>query len=161
MEKKKPGRKPRIHDKLNIQASEDTAIVDTRPVGRPSLLDDAMQEKAKLVVDNIMKQGGSLLEVALELGINRDTLYDWKKKNSIFSDTINKGMMLREIWFEKQARLNVNNKDYNTQLFGLYAMNSIGWTRREKSTSDINVSVSDAIREAASKRISRLDDDVL
>ena len=167
-QRKKPGpqkgwkkKKPPtiVKDKLASQG----IIIDERPVvsppknkgGRPSLLTPEMQDRARLVVENVMNQGGSLLEVAFTLGIDQDTVHRWAKTNKEFYETITRGKMAREIWFENQARTNVNNKEYNTGLFGLYAMNAVGWSRREKSDTNLNVSNADAIREAAQKRLKR------
>lgn len=171
-ERKKPGpkkgwkkRKPpvNVRDKLEGQG----IVIDDRPIvsppknkgGRPSLLTQEMQDRARLVVENVMNQGGSLLEVAFTLGITNDTVHRWVKENKEFSDTITRGKMAREIWFENQARNNVSNKEYNTGLFGLYAMNSVGWSRREKSETNLNVSNADMIREAAQKRIKKVERD--
>lgn len=125
--------------------------------GRPTLLTEEMQEKAKLVVENVMAQGGSLLEVAFELGINRDTIYDWQKKDSQFSGTIAKGKMLREIWFEKTTRDNLGNKDFNTTLFTLYAVNANNWTRKDHNTIDLNLNTTAIIK--ARNRVERTKDE--
>jgi len=160
--KKKPIQRRRINEIINESGAQ--VVIEPpktppmkHPGGRPTKLTPEMQDRARLVVDNIMSQGGSALEVAYELGISRETLYDWKKNNQEFSDTITKGMMSREIWFEKQARNNVNNKEYNTGLFGLYAMNSVGWSRRDKVTNEVTVSTT--VQEAANKRLKKVEDE--
>jgi hypothetical protein len=50
----------------------------TNPVGRPSLLSDAVIEQLKTVL-----QTGAFIETAVAfVGINRDTFYDWMKRGT-------------------------------------------------------------------------------
>lgn len=132
---------------------------DKHAGGRPTKLTPEMQARAKVLVEEVMHQGGSALEVAFRLGISRETLYDWKKVNKEFSDTISKGIMAREVWMENQAVNNFRNKEYNTPLFTLYAMNSIGWSRKDKSETNVTVSTAEAVQQAANKRMKRIESD--
>ena len=81
-------------------------------LGRPSEYKDEFCEIAL----NVLKDGGSIVQVCAEIGINRDTFYDWTNKESprfkdSFSDTIKSGLMLSQSWWEKQGKLATFNSE--------------------------------------------------
>ena len=83
-------------------------------VGRPSKYDPTKNQ----AVIELMSQGASIVEVAGLLDIRRETIYDWinpesDRFNPEFSNTIKKGLEASQIWWEKQARTNLENKDFN------------------------------------------------
>lgn len=83
-------------------------------VGRPTKYDPSKNE----AVIELMSQGASIVEVVGLLDISRSTLYEWIDEKSDyfipeFSDTIKKGLNASQIWWEKQARINLENKDFN------------------------------------------------
>lgn len=53
------------------------------------------------VVLEIMTEGFSKEAVAAELGISRDTLYEWCRRYPDFSDTIKRGELLSQRYWEK------------------------------------------------------------
>lgn len=66
------------------------------------------QEFNQIALD-LMEQGASIVEVCAELGISRETLYDWINPESdrfepIFSDTIKLGKQKCQAWWEKKGR---------------------------------------------------------
>ena len=60
---------------------------DYLPTGRPSKYEDSMCE----TVVSCMKKGYIVDEVCLELGIHRDTFFEWLKVHPEFSDCYKKG----------------------------------------------------------------------
>lgn len=73
--------------------------------GRPS----EYKEEFNQIALDLMKEGASIVEVCAEIGINRDTLYDWinpesDRFNQKFSDTIKLGKQLCQAWWEKKGR---------------------------------------------------------
>lgn len=88
------------------------------------------------IIIDLMKNGASIVEVCVELGISRETFYDWKNPNSErfnqnFSDTVTRGMELAEAWFEKQGRLNLSNREFNARLFQFISGNRFGWSEKK------------------------------
>ena len=82
--------------------------------GAPSKYNPAMLTTIK----ELMGEGASIVEVAAELGISRETIYDWCNEdsprfNQDFSDTIKKGFELCQAWWERAGRLNLDNKDFS------------------------------------------------
>lgn len=83
-------------------------------MARPTKYDPS---KNKDVIE-LMSEGASIVEVAGLLDVTRETVYDWTNPNSDryneeFSYTIKKGLAASQIWWEKQGRKNLNNKDFN------------------------------------------------
>ena len=69
--------------------------------GRPT---DYKEEYCDLIVD-FMKNGSSYVEFAAHIGVCRDTIYEWAKKHSEFSDAKKRALAASQSWWEKQARL--------------------------------------------------------
>lgn len=73
----------------------------------------------------LMSEGASKVEVAAELNIARSTLYDWIDPKSerfqpSFSDTIKLAETKCQAWWERQGRLGLKEKFFQT---GLWTMN--------------------------------------
>jgi len=88
------------------------------PAGRPTKYREEMNDTAL----NLMKEGASIVEVCAELEISRETLYDWCNPESerhikVFSDTIRRGKVLCQAWWERQGRLNLSAKEFQTGLW--------------------------------------------
>lgn len=73
----------------------------SNPVGRPTKYNPIMLEK----VVEVGKEGGTLVEMAVSIGVSRDTLYEWIKSNDEFSDAVKLGIEESQVWWEKQSRL--------------------------------------------------------
>jgi transposase-like protein len=119
-------------------------------IGRPSeYKPEWMLNKA---ID-LMSEGASKVEVAAELGITRETLYDWMKKHPEFSDTIKKGEQLCEAWWEKHGRRSLHDQKFNATLWYMNMKNRFKWSDRQEQTIDLtaNVSTSQKIQEAEAR----------
>lgn len=78
--------------------------------GRPSKYDEEYCEK---VID-LGKQGLSITQMAFELKIHKDTLYEWKKVHPDFSDAIKKARDYSQAYWENalaKAALGKNDAD--------------------------------------------------
>ena len=81
--------------------------MDKKPIGRPTKYDESFCDQ---VID-YGKQGLSLTQIAFELDIHKDTLYDWKKSKPEFSDALKKARDYAQGFWEnalKQAALGTN-----------------------------------------------------
>ncbi len=79
-----------------------------------------------------MTEGASLLEVCGELDIDDNTLADWRNPESPryhpeFSDTIKRGIRLSEIWWQKEGRTSLRDKDFRDALWYMNMKNRFGW----------------------------------
>ena len=106
------------------------------PAGRPTKYKPEMCEK----IITLMKEGASLYEVALELDINFDTLFEWKRENGRhfkpeISEAIKKGLNLSRGWWEKKGRTELENQKFSSTLWYMNMKNRFGWAdKREEVT---------------------------
>jgi hypothetical protein len=70
------------------------------PGGRPTKYHPSMLP----VIFELASQGASKVEIAVELGITRSTLYLWMQEVEEFSDAMQKADELAQAWWEKMGR---------------------------------------------------------
>lgn len=97
--------------------------ITAKKLGRPT----KYSPKLLPVILVLMSNGASKTEVAAELGISRETLYEWCKEYPEFSDTIKKGLQLSQAWWEKQGRTNLDNRSFNYAGWYMNMKNRFGW----------------------------------
>jgi hypothetical protein len=65
------------------------------------------------------KDGASKAELALEIGISRDTFHNWVQTNQEFSDAVKECELLSQIWWERHGRKGMTgeNPNFNSTAF--------------------------------------------
>lgn len=84
--------------------------------GRPVKYKKEYDEK----IIEVMKEGGSAVEFCAEVGIHKDTFYEWVKVYKSFSDAFSRARVLCQAWWERQGRnnlLDVSEYQGKTQKF--------------------------------------------
>jgi len=89
----------------------------------------------------MMAGGCSQNQVAVRLGINEDTLYDWVKRYSHFSGCLARGKMAAKAFFEDQIIDNLDNARYNTNLLKFAMANRFGWSDKVEQKQSFTVNV--------------------
>ena len=80
------------------------------------------------------KQGFSVNEMASYIGIHKDTLYDWVKTNTDFSDSLKIAVQESQTWWENKGReATFNGKDFNSTAY-IFQMKN----RFREDYSDVN-----------------------
>ncbi len=77
-----------------------------------------------------MGQGKTLNEFAHKIGVHKDTIFEWRKVHSVFSDSIKRGRMAGEAWWMRQARRNLvlsRSLQFNTAVWIFAMKNMFGW----------------------------------
>ena len=102
--------------------------------GRPRKATTADQLQ-KIVA--LMSEGASIVEVAAEIGVSRETIYQRCDPqspyyDSEFSDTIKKGKELCEAWWMSTGRKALKAKDFNAALWYMNMKNRFGWSDSQK-----------------------------
>lgn len=123
----------------------------------PTKCTPAMIEKVRSVVENVMGQGGSVVECSVELDLDRGTLPAWEKKFDEINRIMHRGRNLHQIWWEKKGRLNMENEKFSYQGYKWMTMNSIGWSNNQNV--ETNVTVSSTVQDASNKRVSKIKDE--
>jgi len=84
-----------------------------RPVGRPSKYKPEFCERML----EMAAEGCGMAEYAAEFGISRETLFDWRDQHEEFSTALTRAKIIEQSWWEREARLNVKNRDFNANLW--------------------------------------------
>ncbi len=111
---------------------------------------------AKQVID-LYREGAGDAEVAAELNVTIKEYYKQLTDNSAFSQLVDFGRTLSQAWWEKQARMHVKNKQFNSPLYSFYMKNKFGWADK---TENINVNDNgsqdlDALNAELTKEVER------
>ena len=74
--------------------------------GRPRKIPDI--DAAIAIVDTMGSNGESDVEIAVNLDIDRTTLYNYCERSEAFSTALNKARARAQVWFEEKARSHIN-----------------------------------------------------
>ena len=83
------------------------------PVGRPSKYNP---EYCEIAVE-LGKQGFSVAEIAAHFEVDKASLYRWQEENPDFALSMSRAKSFEQAWFEREARLNMKNREFNTNLW--------------------------------------------
>lgn len=96
--------------------------------GRPS---EYRQEYCQLAID-LMTEGASITEVAAEIGVMKQTVYNWMDAHPEFLDAIKEGVDRSEAWWEKQGRSNLKTKEFQAALWYMNMKNRFKWADKQQ-----------------------------
>jgi hypothetical protein len=65
----------------------------------------------------------------------------WMKEEIIFSETIKKGRMLCEAWWQRHGRKNLTNKDFSYTGWYMNMKNRFGWADNQKTQTEIKTEI--------------------
>lgn len=116
---------------------------------------ESNQTWAKEVIA-LYREGAGDAEVAAELNVTIKEYYKQLNENSAFSQLVDFGRTLSQAWWEKQARMHVKNKQFNSPLYSFYMKNKYGWADKteninvnDNGSQDLDALTSDLMKEVA------------
>jgi hypothetical protein len=65
----------------------------------------------------------------------------WMKEEPNFSETIKKGRMLCEAWWQRHGRKNLTNKDFSYTGWYMNMKNRFGWADNQKTQTEIKTEI--------------------
>jgi len=102
-------------------------------MGRPKkTLEEALPINWKEVVIKFMKKGASRQEIKAKLDMSNDLFARFLDDEPEFAETIKKGDLLCEAWWEKQGRLNLQNREFNSTLWYMNMRNRFKWKNEQE-----------------------------
>jgi len=131
-----------------------------RPFGRPSKYDPSMLEEMRKVA----KDGASKAEMALTIGISRETFNNWEHSNPIFRDAVKECELLSQIWWERHGRKGMTgeNPDFNSTAFIFQVKNRFRSDYMDTSRTEVTGKDGGALQiEAKVVDVEDLDDEQL
>lgn len=82
--------------------------------GRPTKYDPEFCD----IVIALGSQGMSKTEIAVELGVVRQTLENWKDEHPEFLDAMTRANQASQAWWERQGRTNLTAQHFQASLWG-------------------------------------------
>lgn len=125
-------------------------------MSKPAGIVSSGKEWADELID-MYKDGCSDAEVAAQLKV---TIAEFRRQiaeNSAFAKLVEFGRTLSLAFWERQARININNKQFNTPLYNFYMKNRHGWADKIDTTSQSEVTTLDldSLREKMTREVAK------
>lgn len=81
----------------------------------------------------LSQQGYGDSEIASEFGVSVSTMLGWAEKFEDFKLAVDIGKSAYEAWWLKEAKRNLDNRNYNTGLFKFVTANKLGFAEKSES----------------------------
>ena len=110
--------------------------------GRPSKFPNTDKEKHELFdkIFEFAKEGRSLTEIALAIGIGRTTLYRWMDEMPEFRDTIKEAEAISQAWWEDLGRKMAMTGEGNATVFIFQMKNRFSKYYKDRKAIDMTSS---------------------
>ena len=93
------------------------------------------------ILEAMMREGTSQIEVMAEIDISEDTFYRWKKESVEFSESVARGKLLSQAWWERMGRVNLENTKFNYRGWYMNMKNRFQWTEKQDTKKDQVITV--------------------
>jgi len=100
--------------------------------GRPRIELSDLPDGWELTMLSLSEEGASIIELAVELDISRDTFYELSKRDEKFSDTVKRCKDLSEAWWTRKGRKNLENKDFSYTGWYMNMKNRFSWSDKQE-----------------------------
>lgn len=82
-------------------------------MGRPT---DYLPEHCERVIE-LGREGKSVVQMACELDVHKDTLYEWAKVHPEFSDAFTRAKQWSQYWWESKGQTGLETSGFNASLW--------------------------------------------
>ena len=104
--------------------------------GRPLIKLEDLPEGWEDTIINLSKEGASIVELAVELDICRNTLKALSERIEYFLNTIKKCKRYCEAWWLSKGRTELDNKDFSYTGWYMNMKNRFGWADKQENKND-------------------------
>lgn len=107
---------------------------------------------------DLYSEGRSDIEVCRDLGITRKQFDNYMATSTAFKDLVDRGRDYAQAHWFSQARTNIKNKEFMTELFKFWMVNNYGWSSSKADTKrDPNEAVNlDKLKEELKNKMPEL-----
>ena len=106
---------------------------EKRGRGRPMITVNDLPEDWEHRILDLSNQGASIVELAVELDISRDTFYALSERDDDFFDTVKKCKQLCEAWWVRKGRTNLGNKEFSYTGWYMNMKNRFNWADKQET----------------------------
>ncbi len=104
--------------------------------GRPQIKLEDLPEGWEESIIKLSKQGASIVELAVELDISRNTLYALSERDEYFLNTIKRCKRYCEAWWLGKGRTELDNKDFSYTGWYMNMKNRFGWADKQENKNE-------------------------
>jgi len=128
--------------------------------GRPQTYNDKWVKDHTDKLPDLFKEGQSVAEVCVELGMCKDTFYRLCNEYPEFSYAYKKGLEMSEAWWTRLGRHGAAGAaEINPTTWIFNMKNRFKWADRHEVKQDINMSIQDMSDDDLDRELSQLDAD--
>jgi len=109
--------------------------------GRPLITLKDLPEGWEESIINLSKKGASIVELAVELDISRQTLYNLSERDKHFLDTIKKCKRYCEAWWLSKGRTELENREFSYTGWYMNMKNRFGWADKKEIKEEVKKEV--------------------
>ena len=106
---------------------------EKKKVGRPQKKVSDLPEDWKETILDLSREGASIVELAVELDIARETFYALSERDEEFLDTVKKCEQLCEAWWVRNGRTNLGNKEFSYTGWYMNMKNRFNWADKQET----------------------------
>jgi len=100
--------------------------------GRPKIELSDLKEDWKESIIKLSSEGASIVELAVDLDISRDTFYALAERETEFFYTVKRCKELCESWWKRKGRTELDNKDFSYTGWYMNMKNRFGWADKKE-----------------------------
>lgn len=100
--------------------------------GRPPITIQDLPEGWEERIIKLSKQGASIVELAVELDICRNTFYALSERDEHFMNTVKRCKQYCEAWWLSKGRTELDNKDFSYTGWYMNMKNRFGWKDKQE-----------------------------
>lgn len=103
--------------------------------GRPKQSLNKLPKNWQDYIISLMSEGASLVEVKAKFSISNNLHERWMKEEKDYWETIKRGLQYSQAWWEREGRINLENRNFNYAGWYMNMKNRFNWRDRADHTS--------------------------
>ena len=112
-----------------------------RGKGRPLFTVKDLPKDWEERIINLSKEGASIVELAVELDICRNTFYALSERDEHFMNTVKRCKEYCEAWWLKKGRTELDNKDFSYTGWYMNMKNRFNWADKKEIKEEVKQEV--------------------